>query len=108
MRLGLAVVLLALCARLTTARTDAWHSDTTLWTAALRDDPTARAAVNLAAVDLRLNEFEHARALDVRAIALAATDRDPARVRRIVRQQLLWQDAFGSLVCGLPPWSAWC
>ena len=109
MRIG--VLALVVCAGLTLQRLPAWHSNLTLWQAAVEVTPSRpRPILNLAAALAEAGDYDRAAWWSIRGLWLSdapARRYERAAVKEIVRQQLQWIETRYP-VCHQPPFSLGC
>lgn len=110
MRIG--VLLLVVCAVVTTVRLPAWHSDLALWQAAAAVTPTRpRPALNIASALIDQGRYLDAAGWSMRGrwLMLVAPERahEWAAVEGVVRTQLRWIDGF-TPVCHIAPFASAC
>jgi hypothetical protein len=105
---GVGACVLAVYAVITAAQLPVWRSDRTLWHQAWRSHPELPRVMLNYGLSVSTSDPEQSLQLLVRAFE--AADRSPRRaeIQAVVRQRLLWQEAFGEPVCSRPSVQSVC
>lgn len=105
----LGIVTVGLCVVLTRGQIETWRSPVTLWGHAVTVAPeNARAALNYGVALEQSGDRQGALLWLIRAGELSDSHPRRAEILALVRDRLLWMEAFGEPVCSRPAAQPYC